>query len=479
ALAGIMGGLASGVTASSEDIFLESAFFVPHKLAGQARRYGLHSDSSHRFERGVDPELQRAAMERATALLLEIVGGEAGPIIEVLESAAMPKKSAIVLRAERIKRVLGLDLAAADVEEMLTCLGLQLEPVAGGWSIQPPSYRFDMNIEADLVEELARIYGYDRIPRTQPSLRPQMKVNPEASVGLEQLQNTLVDRGYQEVVCYTFCDPDLQALVEPDKTPLPLANPLSADLAVMRTTLFSGLLKTLQYNLNRQQSRVRLFESGLKFVQTEDGLEQTRCLAGLISGPMVTEQWGESDRKVDFFDLKGDLEVLLGRSAEQIEYRVEEHPTLHPGQSARLYKNDRPLGWIGALHPRLEKALGLSQTALLFELELDLLLEGALPKFAPLSRFPSIRRDLALVVDESVSMAQVSACVHEVAPSYLIELCLFDLYRGKGIETGRKSLALGLILQELSRTLKEDDVEESVAKILAHLQENLGATLRE
>ncbi len=479
ALAGMMGGLASAVTDSSRDIFLESAFFVPEKIAGQPRRYGLHSDSAHRFERGVDPELQRAAMERATALLLEIVGGQAGSIIEAIEANAMPKKAVIVLRAARIKRVLGLDLAAEDVEEMLTCLGLQLEPVEGGWSIQPPSYRFDMNIEADLVEELARIYGYDRIPRTQPSLRPRMTLESERRVGLEQLQDTLVNRGYQEVVCYTFTDPELQALVEPDQTPLPLANPLSADLAVMRTTLFSGLLKTLQHNLNRQQSRVRLFESGLKFVQTETGLEQTRCLAGLISGTVMSEQWAESSRTVDFFDLKGDLEALFGRTAAEIEYRSEAHPTLHPGQSARLYKAGQPLGWMGALHPRLEKALGLSQGAFLFEIELEALLEGVLPKFQPLSRFPSIRRDLAIVVAESVSMAQVSACVHEVAPDYLIELRLFDLYRGKGIETGRKSLALGLILQELSRTLKEDEVEKSVAKILAHLQESLGATLRE
>jgi len=306
-----------------------------------------------------------------------------------------------------------------------------------------------------------------------------MKLDPEARVTLEQLQDTLVNRGYQEVVCYTFGDPEMQALVEPDQIPLPLANPLSADLAVMRTTLFTGLLKTLQHNLNRQQSRVRLFESGLKFVQTETGLQQPRCLAGLISGTVVTEQWAESPRTVDFFDLKGDLEALLGHAAAEIEYRVEEHPSLHPGQTARLYREGQAIGWIGVLHPRLEKALSLSQGAVLFELELEAVLDGALPKFQPLSRFPSIRRDLAVVVAESVSMAQISACVHEVAPDYLIELRLFDLYRGKGIETGLKSLALGLILQELSRTLKEDEVEQSVAKILTHLQESLGATLRE
>lgn len=480
ALAGIMGGIDSGISDATRDLFLESAFFAPQAIAGRARRYGLHTDASHRYERGVDPELQRRAMERATALLLEIVGGQPGPVIEVAAEAHLPLRQPITLRATRIQRLLGVEIPANEVEDILVRLGMQVEPAGSDWQVTAPSFRFDIANEADLIEELARVYGYDRIPSARPRARIAMIPQPEAKVALERLRAILVDRGYQEAITYSFVDPKLQRLLDPENPPIALANPISADLSVMRTTLWAGLVRALAYNQNRQQSRVRLFETGLRFTQGPEGVRQEPGIAGLISGSAYPEQWGEPERPADFYDLKGDVEALLAATgrAEEFRFVAARHPALHPGQTARIERAGTPVGWLGTLHPEIERELDLTGPVLLFELDLVAVQEGAVPRFRELSVFPSVRRDIAVVLGEQVPTQAVSDCVRAAAGERLQALELFDVYRGKGIDPGRKSLALGLILQDSSRTLTDSDVEAVIERVVAELKQQFGATLR-
>lgn len=481
ALAGVMGGAASAVGEDTVDIFLESAFFAPDSIAGRARRYGLHTDSSHRFERGVSAALQRDALERATALFVQIAGGTVGPVVEVMHAEHLPQREAIVLRRARIPRVLGFALPAAEVEEILRRLGLTVEVVGENWRVTPPAWRFDIAIEEDLIEELARIHGYDKLPSIRPSAAMQMGAIGEGQLDLSQLRRLLVTRGYQEAVTYSFVAPELQKLFDPALEPLALANPISAEMAVMRTTLWAGLVQALTYNINRQQGRVRLFESGLRFLPEADGLCQERVIAGLAYGDVLPEQWGEPVRTVDFFDLKADVEALLALSGLDgvVRFVAAAHPALHPGQSARIERDGIQLGWLGALHPAVADKLGLTAPALVFELALEPLLRGCLPRFRELSRFPAVRRDIAVVVDNTLQVDAVLAVIRKAAPDTLRELKLFDLYTGKGIDSGRKSLALGLTLQADSRTLTDSEVEESLEAILAALKTELGATLRD
>ncbi|MBD3610437.1 MAG: phenylalanine--tRNA ligase subunit beta [Gammaproteobacteria bacterium] len=478
ALAGIMGGASSAVSESSVDIFLESAFFAPDALAGRARGYGLHTDSSHRFERGVDYQLQRRAIERATELLLDIVGGAAGPITEVVAKDKLPSRDTITLRAERIERVLGTSFDANEVTDILQRLGMEVQANGDSWQVTPPSYRFDIAIEVDLIEELARIHGYDNLPSHPPTGSLAMAPRSEYQGDLKRLRQMLNVRDYQEVITYSFVDPGLQAVLEPELQAVKLSNPISSEMSDMRTSLLTGLVSTVQHNLNRQQNRVRIFESGLKFIQSSDDIVQTQVIGGAICGNRYDEQWSQTSEKLDFYDIKGDVEALLSLYGVEADYRPAAHPALHPGQSAEVAVNGESIGWLGALHPAIQQKLGLDQSVLVFELQLEKILTASIPVFKSLSRFPAIRRDLAILVDQDVSAQSVKECIHQDASEILQDLILFDVYVGKGIDSGRKSLALGLTLQDNSRTLTDEEVEEFISKIVSGLESRIGATLR-
>jgi len=481
AVAGVMGGEHSGVSASTRSIFLESAFFDTIALAGKARSYGLHTDASHRFERGVDSQLPRRAMERATNLLLEIVGGEAGPIVEAASEGDLPNIAPVTLRAERINQMLGLELDHGEVVRLLTSLGLTVAQEAEGrWQVSVPSHRFDISLEVDLIEELGRLYGYDRLPVRYPQARLAPVAKPEARAELPLLRRLLVARGYQEAITYSFIDPKLFELFSPGVKPLELANPISADMAAMRASLWPGLVKALQYNLNRQQSRVRLFEAGLRFVGQLPGLEQDAMLAGVVAGSREPEGWANTSETVDFFDVKADVEALLAFAGNAGAYRFVpgEHPALHPGQTARVERDGQLVGFVGSLHPELASALGIDQPVYLFELKLAEIAEGRMPSFAELSRFPEVRRDLAVLVGREVMAQDILDCIRVVAGANLTDLKLFDVYQGKGIDPLSKSVAVGLTWQHPSRTLNDDEVNETMQKILTSLEERFNATLR-
>ncbi|APR66757.1 phenylalanine--tRNA ligase subunit beta [Thalassolituus oleivorans] len=480
AIAGIMGGEFSGVSGDTQSLLLEAAFFNRITIAGKARGYGLHTDSSHRFERGVDFELARTAMERATQLIMDICGGQPGPITDVTSEADLPVAATIPLRKSRIEQVLSLTLPEADIEDMLTRLGMVLTSTTEGWSVAAPSYRFDMAIEPDLIEEIARIYGYNRLPvRTPAAATPLAKV-PEAKMPIKDLRRQLIARGYQEAITYSFVEPELQKALDPEHDALALMNPISAEMSVMRTNLWAGLVSAASYNLKRQQPRVRMFETGLRFVPTADGLQQTPTLAMLITGTRFTQSWTEGETAVDFYDLKGDLVSLLARGGETEAYQfvAASHPALHPGQSAQVLKYGKAIGWVGAIHPNTQKQLGLKQAVFVAELDLEAVRDLSVPRFADISRFPEMRRDLAVVAEQSIQVDQIFSTIRAAAGDYLTKLNLFDVYVGKGIDPDRKSLALGLTWQHPSRTLTDEEVNDSVQSVLANLQESLGVTLR-
>ena len=481
AIAGVMGGEHSGVSESTRDLFLESAFFDTIALAGKARAYGLHTDASHRYERGVDSQLARRAVERATALLLEIVGGSAGPVIEAVSEANLPQVAPIRLRAERIEQMLGLQLPKAQIVSMLSALGLGVEDSGQNcWEVTVPSHRFDISIEVDLIEELGRLYGYDRLPVRYPQARLAPEAKPEARAELPALRRLLVARGYQEAITYSFIDPKLFELFSPGIEPLQLANPISSDMAAMRATLWPGLIKALQYNLNRQQTRVRLFEGGLRFVGQLGELKQEAMLAGVITGSRLPEGWGNGREMVDFYDIKADVEAILAQAGDAASYRfiAGEHPALHPGQCARIEREGRLVGYIGGLHPELAASLDIDQPVYLFELLQSEISEGRLPRFHELSRFPEVRRDLAILVPTEVAAADVLGCIRKAAGDNLTDLKLFDVYQGKGIDPLSKSMAVGLTWQHPSRTLNDDEVSGAMQQILTSLQERYNATLR-
>ncbi|WP_277963845.1 phenylalanine--tRNA ligase subunit beta [Pseudomonas sp. RIT-To-2] len=481
AIAGVMGGEHSGVTAKTRDIFLESAFFDQIAVAGKARSYGLHTDASHRYERGVDFNLAREAMERATGLLLEITGGEPGPIIETVSQEHLPNVAPITLRADRVSQMLGMDMPAEQIESLIAALGLGITAEGQGqWRVEVPSHRFDISLEVDLIEELARLYGYNHLPVRYPQARLAPQAKAEARGELPELRRLLVARGYQEAITYSFIDPKWFELFNPGVEPLLLANPISNDMAAMRTSLWPGLVKALQHNLNRQQTRVRLFESGLRFVGQLDGLKQEPMLAGVVCGSRLPEGWAQGRETVDFFDAKADVEAVLGFAGalEQFSFEAGKHPALHPGQTAKIVRDGREVGYLGALHPELAKALGLDRAVFVFELVLAEVAEGRLPKFQELSRFPEVRRDLALVADRDVASSAVLQVIRENAGEWLTDLSLFDVYQGKGIDPNRKSLAVGLTWQHPSRTLNDDEVNATTQAILTSLEQRLNATLR-
>ena len=480
AMAGVMGGEPTSVTDATRHLFLESAHFRPAKIMGKARSYGLQTDSSARFERGVDPSLPLQAMERATQLILAICGGEAGTVVDTCVDDSVLQRKTILLRASRIQRVLGVVMDAATVEGVLTRLHCVFSKVEDGWQVQAPLARFDLAIEEDLIEELARVRGYDAIPAVLRLRAPRITQPSEKTVSQASLRYLLVARGYQEAVTFSFVDPKMEAILAPAMPSIALANPISADLGVMRSTLWSGLLRSVAYNLNRQQNRVRLFEVGPAFYQDEAGKPQQKTmLSGVITGNLYPEQWAQTNRPVDFYDLKGDVEAVLGRVAgTEFHFAPVAHAALHPGQSAEIMTMEQVVGWMGMLHPVLEEKLGLGQPTFVFELDLSALQQRALPKYQAISKFPAIRRDLALLVGQDVLAVALENAVKKAAGSQLLSYYLFDVYAGKGIPDGQKSVALSLIFQDFLRTLEDAEINQMVDAIIASLRDEVGAVLR-
>jgi phenylalanyl-tRNA synthetase beta chain len=480
AVAGVMGGYDSRVTDATHNIFLESAHFAPAAIMGRARKLGMHTDASHRFERGVDPELPRRALERATGLLLTIAGGKAGPVLAAENPSDLPKPVAVTLRRARLKRVLGVEVADAEVARIFTALGMQVETTAEGWRITAPSSRFDIEREEDLIEEVARIYGYDRIPTHIPAGELALATDPEARLNELAVREQLAARDYYEAVNLAFVSHALLAKWGMGEKLVPLANPLSADLAVMRPSLLPGLIEALSHNRARQQERVRLFEMGRVFAAGDPPVE-TPSLAIVASGHAHAEQWGEAARPLDFFDLKGDLDALIVWGGEPQRWSVHADGLpgwLHPGRGARVARDGQTVGYLGALHPQLAKTLDLGPDVHVLELALEPLLGRRLPKAQPVPRFPAVRRDIAVDVPEQVAWSQVEQAVRGSLGTALAELRLFDRYSGKGVEAGRKSLAMGLILQDASRTLTDDDADRCVRNAVAALEVSCEAKLR-
>lgn len=483
AIAGIMGGSETAVTANTKHIFLESAFFNPIAIAGRARYYGLHTDSSHRFERGVDWQLQLKALERATELLLSITGGEAGPIIDKTQADKLPKPINIGLRHSKVNQMLAFNFPKELIENILKNLGLSVKQVAeGAWEVSIPSYRFDLEIEADLIEELARVYGYDNLPVKIPNASLPFKANNESEISIQTVRRTLIAMGYQETINYSFIDAQLQNQFDDQNTAIQLENPISAEMAVMRTSLWAGLVKTLVYNRKRQQQRIRLFENGQCFIKQANGeiLQQDR-IAGVICGNTNPESWHNNKKLVNFFDLKGDLEQLLelGGATNEFNFKSASHIALHPGQSACITKNGKEVGFIGALHPRLIKSLELTTPVFLFEINQTALTQGKLPKYEEISKFPESRRDLAFIIDEKVNFDEIHRLVSSKAGDFIKIVTLFDLYQGQHIEKGRKSFALGLTWQHHSRTLNDEEVNHAASAVISAMINEFDASLRD
>ncbi|MBS0558238.1 MAG: phenylalanine--tRNA ligase subunit beta [Proteobacteria bacterium] len=478
-LAGIMGGFDSRVVDGTRDIFLEAAHFAPAAIMGRARKLGLHTDASHRFERGVDPQLPRLAMERATRLILDICGGKPGPAVETTLADALPKPAVVGLRRTRLARVLGITVGDVDVERILGKLDMRVEKTADGWRVTPPSRRFDIAIEEDLIEEIARIHGYDRIPTHAPSGELRLHLAPEADVAPARARAQLAARGYREAICMSFVARELLERWSLHDGAVALANPLSPELAVMRPSLLPGLIEALKYNRNRQQERVRLFETGLVF-HVDGELRQSPRLAAVACGRATAESWGTDKRDVDFYDVKADLEslVALAGAGRKTEFAPAAEPWLHPGRSACCMIDGKPAAIVGALHPRLLKALDLDCDVYAIEADWARLAAGTVPKARPVSTFPSIRRDIAVVVDEAVSYTVIESCVRGAVGATLAEVIVFDRYAGPNLGLGAKSLAIGLILQDDYRTLTLEEADRCVAQAVAALENRCQAKLR-
>lgn len=476
AIAGVMGGLASSVTGNTQDIFLESAYFKPEKMAGVARRYGLHTDSSMRFERGVDPELQSKAIQRATQLLIEIVGGEAGPIIE--ENPSPEQIPDITLRQARVTRLLGFEIADNKIAQILDGLGMQLtQQKAGVWTVAVPSYRFDIRREADLIEEIVRIYGYENIPAGNSGLLAIAKKQSELERPLDKVKALLHAQNYNEVITYSFISPEMQAICDPQHNAVKVSNPISSELGVMRTNLLGGLINTLQYNISRQVKSLKVYETGLRYILQDTEIKQEKVISALCYGEQVAPQWSAQSRKIDFYDIKGELQQILGQEAEFTA--LSDNPILHPGQSAKISLHGNTIGEMGVLHPKVEKQLGIQGPIYYYEFLLAPILEQALPEYHALSRYQQNRRDIAIEIDQAISWSEVSEVINAAEIDILQEVQLFDVYTGENVRKGRKSFAIGLILQEFSRTLTDKELDAAVDNIVKLLTEKLGAELRQ
>jgi phenylalanyl-tRNA synthetase beta chain len=472
ALAGIMGGKPTAVDDDTADLFLESAFFDPKAIGGRSRKLGFASDSSHRFERGVDFDMTARALERATRLILDCCGGEPGPLTEV--RTHLPARPAVRLRTARVPKLLGIDPGAEAVGAIFERLSMSVHPDGDSLVVTPPSFRFDIALEEDLVEEVARIHGYDRIAPQPLATAPAMLPLPEAMRGRRELRAALVLRDYQEVVTYAFVDPAWEADFGAGP-PLELANPIANHMSVMRSTLLGGLLDRLRFNLNRRQGRVRLFEIGTVFLGTGEERQPAR-VGGLAYGPVLPEQWGSAARNVDYFDVKGDLEALSYPLA--LSFEPTHHPALHPGRAARIFLDGHPIGWSGELHPRWQRQYDLPLAPVMFELDVQGLERLPVPRYREISRFPPLRRDLALVVDEKVAADALQGCLRRAAPGVVSEVALFDVYRGKGLDYGKKSLAFRILLQDTRKTLTDEEADAVVAALITAAEEEHGASLR-
>ncbi len=484
AMAGICGGEQAAVSQATRNVLLECAFFNPLAIAGRARRHALHTEASHRYERGVDPQLQYRALERATALLTEICGGEVGPVVDVAVAAELPKCATITLRREKLDSLLGHVIPERQVGDILRSLGALVTKQGNQWQVTAPVWRFDMVIEEDLIEEIARIYGYNNIPSRPLSAELTIIRHPEAELSLKRVKFLLADRGYQEAITYSFIDPELQALLYPEEKPLTLTNPVSADMSAMRLSLLPGLLSAVIYNQNRQQNRIRLFESGQCFTpgnSPEQDIRQDIMLAAVMTGARHEEHWDMASVSCDFYDLKGDVEAILQLTGKlsDVAFRAHAHPALHPGQSAAIYWCGERIGFIGVLHPELEGKLGLNGRTTVFEVQWDKISARRLPEVNDVSRFPANRRDIAIVVAENIAADDIVAECKKVGENQLVDVNLFDVYRGTGITEGYKSLAISLILQDTTRTLGEEETAATVAKCVEALKQRFQGSLRD
>lgn len=480
AMAGVMGGLSSSVTSATSSIFLECAYFSPLAIAGKARSYGMHTDASHRYERGVDWALQERAIERATEILVGIVGGKVGPITSA--TGTLPERRQISLALGNVKRLLGVEVPRAECLDILQRLGFELVDDSGEILVYSvPSFRFDCAIEADLIEEIARVFGYNNLPKTPTLGRQALAKNSEQQLPLSTLKHRLVAAGFQEVINYSFIDPALAENLCPLQKPVSLQNPLSAEMSVMRPSILPGLVTTLEYNLNRQRDRVRLFETGLVFESCDGEIQQSRKIGGLIYGSSHPVSWAQMKTGVDFFDLKGIVESLvdLGLGLGAVEFQPANHPSLHTGQCAQLVQDGQTIGVLGALHPRLQRHFGFAQAPYLFELDAEPLLAKSLAKAQALSKFPVVTRDLAVLVDKGVSSGEIERCVRQEACDVLVDLTLFDVYEGENLGADKKSIALSLTLQHPSRTLSDEETSEIITNCINALAAKFDAELRD
>lgn len=480
-IAGIMGGLSSSVTDTTTEIFLESAFFAPLHIAGRARRYGLHTDASQRYERGVDFELPMMAMHRASQLIQSLAGGEFGPITVAERPELLPKREAIELNQAQVDQLLGYQVESTFITDALQRLGCVVTVKAEGeWTVVPPTHRYDMAIYQDLIEEVARIHGYDNIQISLPVIDVKLAKHQD-QFELTQLRQTLVTLGYQEAISFSFADLKLEKQLNSKVNPLALANPISSDLAVMRSTLLSSLIPCVQYNINRQQSRVRFFELGLRFdyqnAQSIDGLKQIPTLALIAVGSKQVESWHGKAQAMDFFDLKGEVEEILAAGRVQVEYVRSEREWLHPGQSAEILIDGKSVGYLGRLHPSLENALDLG-TTWVAELDQSAVLQTYVSNFTELSRFPSVRRDIALVISDKINVSEIQQLIEKTGGALLDSTWLFDVYTGQGVEQGKRSLAFALLWQHPSRTLEDAEIKSGMDHIIQVLESTYQATLR-
>lgn len=473
ALAGIMGGEGSGVSGTTVDVFLEAAHFTPEAVSGRARGYGLSTDSSHRFERGVDPELPARAMERASRLILDICGGQAGPV--TVAGPGVPPRAAIPFRPNRTRRLLGFDLADQAMADILARLGMGVEQMGEGYLVAAPGYRFDITREVDLIEEIARVHGYDRIPAAALGGAHAMLPAEERVRPVRDVKNILVSRGYQEVVTYSFISDELDADFRSEGETVALVNPIASQMGVMRGSLMSGLVQALRHNLNHGQERLRLFELGRVFISSRSEDQPLRA-GGLAYGAALPEQWGLRTRATDFYDLRADLEALL--HPLQAVFTPERHPSLHPGQCARVSVEGMPVGWLGALHPALTQKYALPRAPFLFEVDLGPLMHRPMPRYRGVSRLPAVRRDIAVVVDEGVAAGDMLAAVKAAEPALVADFELFDLYQGAGVEAGKKSLAFKVLVQHTEKTLTDQEIDAAVQGVLEILRNNFKASLR-
>lgn len=484
ALAGIFGGLTSGVTEHSKNIFLEAAFFNPDAILGKSRQYSLHTDASHRYERGIDPDLQFVAMHRATSLLLDIVGGNAGPITQSVSTEDLPVRNKITLRHARITRVLGKEIDAERVKDMLERLGMHVETTETTYTVETPSYRFDISIEEDLIEEVARIYGYNNIENTAPLARLHINAHAEQDVSLNVLKQSLLQQGFQEAITYSFVDPKKQMLLFPGIEGLSLEHPISSDMSVMRVSLLPGLLGALSYNQKRQQTNIKLFETGLIFTpdrSDKTGAQQIPMLGGVLCGNTHDEHWTISNTGLDFFDAKAVCEQLIAFTGVEhdFEFIRDQHNAYHPGQCASILCQGKAVGAVGQVHPQHAKKLGFNGKVFAFEIQLSALSGRKMPLAGTISKYPINRRDVAVTVKEHLETGKLLKSIEKIGISDLVDINLFDVYQGQGIDPGYKSLAISIWLQSTEKTLEDSDIQKSVDTVVRHLQDQFSATLRD